>query len=107
MPVQASVSVTATGIQVSPEPIDLTGQGRGAVVIQWDISTAGWSFTSAGIGISNPNFGDGGAAPGNRQRFTWTRRANAADGSTVKYSISVTDGTNPPQVLDPNIINQP
>lgn len=106
MPVQANVTVTAAGIQVSPEPINLTGQGQGAVVIQWDITTPGWSFTSNGIGISNPNFGDGGSAPGNRQRFTWTRRPNGADGSTVKYSIAVTDGTTP-QVWDPNIINQP
>jgi len=105
MPVQANITVTATGILVSPEPIDLTGQGQGAVVIQWDITSAGWSFTPSGIGISNPNFGGGGPVTGNR-RFTWTRKPNGADGSTIKYSISVTDGTTP-QVLDPSIINQP
>jgi len=106
MPVLAIVVVTAGGIQVSPEPINLTGQGQGAVVIQWDIQTPGWSFTPSGIGIDNPQFGDGGSPPGNRQRFTWTRKPNGADGSTVKYSISVTDGTTP-QMVDPSIINQP
>ncbi len=106
MPVQASVTVTAAGIQVSPDPIDLTGQGRGAVVINWDIQTSGWSFTSNGIALSNGNFDDNGSPPGNRQRYTWTRKPDGADGTTVKYSISATDGTNTKE-LDPSIINQP
>lgn len=106
MPIQASVTVTPAGIQVSPDTIDLTGQGQGAVVIQWDIDTTGWSFTSSGIGMGNPNFDDNGSPPGNRQRYTRTRSPNGADGTTVKYSINVTDGTNT-QMLDPSIINQP
>lgn len=124
-PVSVVVTETVTAsskiiqVQVSQDPIDLTGQGNGAVQIQWNIrSTAarGWSFSE--IGVNSNKFTNTGAGngPGNSNRlYTLTRLAGQADPlptptnpsiPSYKYSISVTDGTQT-VILDPSIINQP
>src|SRR6266851_8640121 len=101
MAVQASVTVSGGSIQPVAD-IRLRGQGNGEVSIKWSLDTDGWTFTSNGIDLNNSNFQKDGPS-NNGKNYTWKRKADGADGSTVKYTINVTNGTTT-QTLDPSII---
>ena len=86
-------------ICVSEEPIVLTGASA-ARSIPWHIRTNGWTFV-AGTGITlnnHPGWSVQPASPTN-----WVAKGQK-DGTTIKYSINVTNGsvTVP---WDPRIIN--
>ena len=117
-PVNVTVIETVTAssktiqIQVDQEPINLTGQGQGAVVIRWQIDQQSpWSFLTPpppqarGIQVKNPGSAFTGGSGGPKIQ-TWTRNPNQANGQTYNYSIWVTDGTTTLS-WDPSIINQP
>jgi hypothetical protein len=86
-------------ICVSDDPIDLTGAPP-ARSVPWRITTNGWTFV-AGTGIvlnDHPGWSIQPAAPTN-----WVAHGNK-DGTTIKYTISVTNGT-ATLTWDPRIIN--
>jgi hypothetical protein len=87
-------------ICVSDEPIDLTGDPP-ARSVPWRITTNGWTFVpGTGITLNNhPGWSVQPAAPTN-----WVAHGQK-DGTTIKYTINVTNGTAPPVSWDPRIIN--
>ena len=119
IPVNVTVIETVTAssktlqIQAIPEPIDLTGQGQGAIVIQWRIDQGSpWSFVmppppnTKGIEIKNPGSAFSDPGGGGQKVWTWTRNAGQANGATYPYTIRVTDNTST-VCWDPTIINRP
>jgi len=101
MATQANISITNNRISVSPDPLPVTGNN---INIHWDIDTAGWTFPSNGIVITDP--GDEFSDPevqNNGKRFKWKDKNSS--GGSYKYAINVTNGSTPLS-LDPTIINQ-
>jgi hypothetical protein len=86
-------------ICVSEEPISLTGEPP-ARSIPWQIKTKGWSFVP-GTGLT---FSTGGWSVHPASPTNWVAKGQK-DGTTIKYTISVTNGTAPPVSWDPRIIN--
>lgn len=86
------VNVSIVNNQIVPEPATLNMAGAGSdAVIQWNLTTAGWTFPADGIVIDN-----------NNGEFTQLRPiaggakflgVDANNNSTLyKYTINVTNG---------------
>ena len=86
-------------ICVSEDPITLTGEPP-TRSIPWHIKTKGWKFV-AGTGLS---FDTGAWSLHPASATNWVARGQK-DGSTTKYTISLTNGKAPPVSWDPRIIN--
>ena len=86
-------------ICVSEDPISLTGEPP-ARSIPWHIKTKGWSFVpGTGLSFDTPGWSVHPASGTN-----WVAKGQK-DGATIKYTISLTNGSAPPVSWDPRIIN--
>ena len=96
---QCGPASSAFKICVSEEPIVLTGESA-ARAVPWHIRTSGWTFV-AGTGITLNN--DPGWSVRPASPVNWVAKGQK-NGNTIKYTISVTNGTET-LTWDPRIIN--
>jgi len=99
---QVSVAVVNGHIVLTPDPLPV-GDAHD-VLLTWRITTPGYTFEEDGIAISNAGdeFGD---AERSEDGLSFQEVDKDDNGATYKYTVSVSDGTNPPIVLDPTIQN--
>ena len=103
MAIQATVTITNGAIAVAPDPLPA---GKTAnQVLEWTITTPGWTFPDNGIVVnSDPGgqFSNPGAT-GNGRKFTLHDKNT--DSNRYKYTVNVTNGS---QNLnqDPIIVNE-
>jgi hypothetical protein len=99
-----SVTVTVganNAITCAPDPVPMAGQGRNAV-IQWSISTSGWSFAPNGIAFdANDQFTQ--LRPIGNNRFQCVD-ANS-DSNFYKYTVNLVNSNGTPASVDPGIQN--
>jgi hypothetical protein len=100
---KVTVSVAGNVVSVDTDKLHMAGKG-GNAPIEWEMTTAGWTFPSNGIVIE-----------GNDGQFTELQPHDQGrkfkcvdkndDGRTYKYDVNVTDGK-VTLTLDPTIENE-
>lgn len=99
-----SVTVTVganNAITCTPDPVPMAGQGQNAV-IQWSISTNGWSFARNGIVFgSNDQFTQLGPIGNNRFQCV---DANS-DSNYYKYTVNLLGPNGASASVDPGVQN--